>query len=140
MSSLTFERSCAIPAANALPRVAEWFKKNGYEVVAKSTTELSLFYKAGSMIAARLDEHRHRLSVRSDGRRVTFDYSAGVSDGGLHVDAEKKELERRTDAAMSTLIGMPVVSGGGTSKRCPACSTMSEPGSAECAVCGSTLA
>ena len=136
MSSLAFERSCTIPAANALPRLTQWFEQNGYEVVAKSANELSLFYKAGSPLSARLDEHKHRLSIRSDGRRVTFAFSAGLSDGGIHSGSEKTELERRTDAAMSGLVGMPSASG---AKRCSACSTIAEPGAKECAVCGSSL-
>ncbi|MBK7860262.1 MAG: hypothetical protein IPJ65_16940 [Archangiaceae bacterium] len=136
MSSLTFERSCTIPAANALPRVAQWFLTNGYTQVAKSANEVSLFYQAGSALSARFDEHRHRLSVRSDGRRITFDFGTGLSSGGLVIDSERKELERRVDAAMTGLIGVPPSTG---ARRCPACSTMAEPGTAECAVCGSHL-
>jgi hypothetical protein len=137
MSSLTVERSCTLPAANALPRVAQWFLANGYEQVARSSNEVSLFYTAGSLLSGRLDEHRHRLAVRSDGKRITFDFGTGLSSGGVIVDAEQKELERRVDAAMTGLVGMPPAT---AARRCPACSTIAEPGAKECAVCGSSLA
>jgi hypothetical protein len=136
MSSFTVERSCTIPAANALGRLSQWFFANGYEQVAKSANEISLFYKAGSLLAARFDEHRHRLAVRSDGRRITFEFGTGVSSDAVVVEAERRELERRVDAAMTGLIGMPPAT---SARRCPACSTMAEPGATECAVCGSAL-
>jgi hypothetical protein len=136
MGSYKVERSCTIPAANALPRVAQWFEHNGYEVVAKSPTQVSLFYKAGSMISGRIDEVRHRLSLHSDDHRVTFDFSAGLADGGLIIESERKELERRVDASMQQLIGVPVSS---AARRCPACSTTAEAGATECAVCGTSL-
>ena len=113
---MIIERSCHIPASNALPRLAQWFVSNGYELVAKSAGEMSLFHKGAPP---------HRLSVRSDGRKVTFEFSEDSVDG-----------ERRADASMHGLTGLPTAS---AAKRCPACSTIAEPGAAECAVCGSAL-
>lgn len=115
---MIIERDCAIPAANALPRVADWFKANGYELVAKSAGEMSLFQKGAPS---------HRLSVRSDGRRVTFDFGD---------DSNPAEYQRRADASMAGLVGLPTAN---APKRCPACSTIAEPGATECAVCGSAL-
>lgn len=115
---MIIERDCGIPASNALPRIAEWFKANGYELVAKSAAELSLFHKGGLA---------HRLSVRSDGRRVTFDFGD---------DSNAAEYQRRADASMAGLVGLPAAN---APKRCPACSTMAEPGATECVVCGSAL-
>src|SRR5688572_9351683 len=111
MSSHTIERSCTIPAANALPRVVLWFEKNGYEVVARSANEMSLFHKAGSALAGHLHEHNHRLSIRSDGKRITFDFAAGFAGGGIVIDSEKSALEKRVDSAMQGLLGIPAASG-----------------------------
>lgn len=113
---MIIERDCSIPAANALPRIADWFRAQGYDVVAKSAGELSLFHKAGPA---------HRLSIRSDGRRVVFEFG---------IDGD--EYQRRADASMEALTGLPSAS---APKRCPACSTIAEPGATECAVCGSAL-
>ncbi|MBL8953560.1 MAG: hypothetical protein JNK82_22485 [Myxococcaceae bacterium] len=115
---MIFTRASSLPAANVLPRVAQWFQANGYDLVAKSPHEMSLYQKAGNA---------HRLSVKSDGRTVTFDF-------GLETDAG--ELERRVNASMAGIVGGPAPS---AAKRCPACSTMAEPGASECAVCGSSL-
>ena len=111
---MIIERACSIPAANALPRVAAWFQSNGYELVAKSAQEMSLFHKSGL-----------RLSIRGDGRTIRFEFSD-----------ESAQHEQRVDASMQGLTGMPTAS---AAKRCPACSTMAEPGATECAVCGSAL-
>ena len=111
---MIIERACGIPASNALPRVAAWFQANGYELVAKSTHEMSLFHKIG-----------HRLSIRGDGKTVRFEFSD-----------ESAQYEARVDASMQGLTGMPTAA---ASKRCPACSTMAEPGAVECTVCGSRL-
>ncbi len=116
--SVVIERPCNLPAANVLPRVAQWFTANGYELVAKSAHEMSLFQRSGNS---------HRLSVRSDGRMVTFDFG---------LDGDAGELERRVNASMAGITGAPAPS---APKRCPACSTMAEPGASECAVCGSSL-
>ena len=110
------ERDCNIPAANALPRIADWFRANGYDLVAKSAGEMSLFHKAVPS---------HPLSIRSDGRRVTFEFG---------IDGD--EYQRRVDASMTTLTGVPSAS---APKRCPTCSTMAAPGATECAVCGTAL-
>lgn len=115
---MIFERPCNLPAANVLPRVAQWFTSHGYDQVAKSAHEVSLFQKSGVS---------HRLSIRSDGRAVTFDFGH---------EADAAELERRVNASMAGISGSPAPS---APKRCPACSTMAEPGAAECAVCGSSL-
>ncbi len=111
---MIIERACSIPAPNALPRVAAWFQQNGYDLVAKSPQEMSLFNKVG-----------HRLSIRGDGSIVRFEFSD-----------DSPEYERRADAAMQGLTGLPTAA---ASKRCPTCSTMAEPGAAECAVCGTAL-
>jgi hypothetical protein len=113
-----FTRLSSLPAVNVLPRVAQWFQANGYDLVAKSAHEMSLYQKGGNA---------HRLSVRSDGRSVTFDFA---------LDAEATELERRVNASMAGIVGGPAPS---AARRCPACSTMAEPGASECAVCGSGL-
>jgi hypothetical protein len=112
------ERTCNLPAANALPRIGDWFRAHGYDLVAKSPHELSLFQKSGNA---------HRLSVRSDGRKVTFDFG---------LDGDGAELEKRVDASMAGIVGAPTPA---AARRCPACSTMAEPGAVECAVCGSSL-
>jgi hypothetical protein len=113
------ERSSALPAANALPRLAHWFLRHGYEQVAKSAGELSLFHAGAPS---------HRLSICSDGKTVTFEFG---------LDGDTTDLERRVDAAMAGLTGVPTAAASG---RCPACSTTAEPGAKECAVCGSSLA
>src|SRR5262249_23211539 len=86
VSELTYERDCSLPATTALPRLASWLGGHGYDVVARSASELSLFHRAGPFA--------HRLSVTSDGRRVTFRFAAAsfATDDALEAQRPTFEL------------------------------------------------
>jgi hypothetical protein len=135
MSSATIERPYHGDAGTVLAQAANALAALGYEIVSRSATEYHLFYKAGSAMAARLDEHRHRLTIRADGQQLLFLFEAGLSSGGLLVQSERDELERRV-ALATRAAGVPAP---GAARRCSTCGTLSEAGANACAVCGATL-
>jgi len=135
MGSLAIERPCTMEPGLALARAADALAKIGYEIVSRSTHEFHLFYSAGSHTALRLDEHRHRLGIRADGQKLVFLFEAGLSSGGVVVQSERDELERRVAIATRSA-GAPAP---GAPRRCLTCGTLSDAGATTCATCGSSL-
>jgi hypothetical protein len=135
MSSVTIERPSHGDPGVALEQAAQALAQIGYEVVSRSAAEYHLFYKAGSVLAARLDGHRHRLTIRFDGKQLVFLFEAGVNQSGLLIQSERDELERRV-ALATRAAGVPAP---GAARRCTTCGTLSEAGATVCAVCGAAL-
>lgn len=123
MPELTFERALRAAPARVLQRVEKWFVKNGYEVSARSSNELSF---VGSSTSG-----RHRLSVRSDGLTVRFVFAPGSPGVTL---PETAELERRVDASLHELGSAPV--SGTLRKRCSICATVMASDQPHCPTCG----
>jgi hypothetical protein len=135
MSSTTFERPYHGDPGVALAQAAQALVQMGYEVVSRSGAEYHLFYKAGSVMAARIDEHAHRLTIRADGKQLAFLFEAGLSSGGFLIKSERDELELRVDLA-TRAAGVPAP---GAARRCSTCGTLSDTGATTCAMCGTSL-
>jgi hypothetical protein len=135
MSSVTIERPFHGDPGPALAQAASALASIGYEVVSRSAAECHLFYKAGSVMAARLDEHKHQLTIRADGQQLLFLFEAGVSSGGFLIQSERDELERRV-ALATRAAGVPAP---GAPRRCGTCGTLSDAGATTCSVCGAAL-
>lgn len=128
MKDVAFERAVRAEPTRLLQRVEKWLTAHGYEVSARSDSELNLV-GAGT-------GGRHRLTVRADGQTARFVFAAGSPGVTLPEDAE---LERRVNAALDELgaaAASPVVATGG---RCTICATALAPGDRFCPVCGMAM-
>src|SRR5439155_9610920 len=96
----------------ALDRAVSALAARAFVVQARSNTQVHLFRKAGDV----------RLTVRSDGKTVTFDFSDGVSES---------EANALADAIAKPKSGQ---------YRCATCGSTVETGHVACAVCGTEVA
>lgn len=124
---MNFERPCSVAPETALARAVRWLAANGYEVSARSSTEMHLLSTSGV--------DRHRVSLRADGRRITFEFAPSSPLGKLPA---REELERRVDAAAREAGAGPGQAN--VPVRCPTCATVAQPGDVFCSVCGVSLA
>ena len=83
MKELSFERAMRAEPTRVLQRVEKWLTANGYEVSARSASELS-FVGAGT-------GGRHRLTVRADGQAVRFVFAPGSPGVSLPENAELEQ-------------------------------------------------
>lgn len=139
MSSLKLERECRVAPQVAVQLAVASLERQGYARSAASASEAQLLYQAGSPLAGQLDRHRHRLTVNADGAMMTFLFEAGLTHGGLVVDSERAELERRVDAVMAQVVRTAPLAGRPRAARCPVCATVAADGAKTCAMCGIEL-
>lgn len=139
MSSLALERKCSVTPEAALRMAVGALTRLGYEAVSTSDAEMHLLYAKGSTTSLRLPEHRHRLTVTADGVGLCFLFEAGFSHGGLVIDSERAELEKRVDAVMLAVLDGAAPAERPRAARCPVCATLAPDGAAACPMCGFAL-
>ena len=131
MSKLRLERKAPRDVATAITAATTYLVRIGYEPEPAAYGKVQLVYARGSPSAARLDEHRHTLRILEERGGLVFEFSAGLGSSGMVIDSERKELERRTDAALA------FAPASATQVGCRICGQINAVSAASCEACGS---